>query len=69
MKIPDEEFNYEKITLKFLLAKGVEEKITEVEEISEGASKEYALEKALDKMESEWENLSFNVINWKNRGV
>lgn len=69
MKIADEEFNYEKITLKFLLAKGVEEKLPDVEEISEAASKEYGLEKALDKMESEWENLNFSIINWKNRGV
>ncbi|KAL4429302.1 hypothetical protein ABPG74_002288 [Tetrahymena malaccensis] len=69
LKIPDDEFNYDKISLKYLLAKGIQEKITEVEEISENASKEFALETALDKMEKEWENLSFQVINWKNRGV
>lgn len=69
MKIPDEEFNFEKVTLKYLLAKGIEEKITEVEDISENASKEFALETSLDKMEKEWENLAFTIINWKNRGV
>lgn len=69
MKISDEEFNCEKVTLKQLLAKGIEEKIQEIEEISEAASKEYALENSLDKMEKEWENLNFHVLNWKDRGV
>jgi len=40
-----------------------------MEEVGENASKEYTLETALDKMEREWENLSFTVLNWKNRGV
>lgn len=69
MRIPEEEFTAEKITLKYLLAKGIEDRIAEVEEISEGASKEYALENALDKMEKEWDNLNFSIINWKNRDV
>lgn len=40
-----------------------------VEEISENASKEFSLESALDKMEKEWENLAFVVLEYKNRGV
>lgn len=69
MKVSDDEFSIDRVTLKFLLAKGIEEKINRIEDISESASKEYALEKALEKMEKEWEGLQFCVINWKNRGV
>ncbi|EGR32330.1 hypothetical protein IMG5_087930 [Ichthyophthirius multifiliis] len=65
----EEEFNYEKISLKMLLNKGILEKLPEIEEVSETASKEFALENALDKMEKEWENLNFTVLNWKSRGV
>ncbi len=40
-----------------------------MEEISENATKEYALETALNKMEKEWENLNFAILNWKNRNI
>lgn len=37
--------------------------------MAESASKEYTLENALDRMEKDWENLSFVIINYKNRGI
>jgi dynein heavy chain len=54
-----------------LIARGIREESIkqEIEEVSEGASKEFTLENAIEKMEKEWENLNFVVINWKNRNI
>jgi dynein heavy chain len=70
----DTKFQYKEtgeidITLRELLLRGIEEHVKEMEEISENATKEYALETALNKMEKEWENLSFTILNWKNRNI
>eukprot|EP00899_Mesostigma_viride_P002516 jgi/Mesvir1/12265/Mv00478-RA.2 len=40
-----------------------------IEETSEYASKEYALEKALDKMQSEWAGVKFEYVAWRNTGT
>ena len=67
-KIADN-INYEESTFTQILAQGVQDYLEEIQEISETASKEYKLEAMLDKMEKEWENLKFVIIQWKNRDV
>ena len=62
-------FNYKEGTLRELLRKGVEDFLPRIEEISENASKEFSLDNALSKMEKEWEQLKFSLVNFKNRGV
>lgn len=47
----------------------LDKKITELEEISGVASKEYALEKAMQKMQEEWEDVSFVFIPYRDTGV
>ncbi|KRX05785.1 P-loop containing nucleoside triphosphate hydrolase [Pseudocohnilembus persalinus] len=59
----------EEISLLKLNKAGLDQKINEVEEIAENSQKEFSLESALDKMEKEWENLKFIVVDYKNRGI
>ncbi|XP_065937642.1 dynein axonemal heavy chain 3 isoform X7 [Magallana gigas] len=40
-----------------------------LQEISSQASKEFALEKALEKMKSDWENMHFSFVAYKDTGV
>ena len=39
-----------------------------IEEISEHASREWSIEKALDKMHADWAELSFELAEWKATG-
>ena len=39
-----------------------------LQDVSDVASREYALEKQLDKMQAEWNVLKFEVLNWKDTG-
>jgi hypothetical protein len=39
------------------------------QDISDVASREYALEKQLDKMQAEWNGLKFEVLSWKDTGA
>ena len=43
--------------------------LDELSEISGQASKEFALEKALEKMMSEWEAMNFNFVQYKDTEV
>ena len=39
-----------------------------IEEISEHASREWSIEKALDKMHADWAELMFELAEWKATG-
>ena len=56
-------------TLHKILKMNLEPYIESFETISESASKEFSLEKALQKMKAEWEPLSFTVIPYRQTGV
>lgn len=68
-EVMETNFNYKEGTLKEILNKGVDKFLPQIDEISETASKEFKLENMLDKMEKEWQDLSFSLIKWKNRGI
>eukprot|EP00794_Sanderia_malayensis_P006878 gene6878-7653_t len=55
--------------LSEMLAMGLERYVDELSVISAQASKEFALEKALLKMQSEWEDIMFNFVEYKDTGV
>lgn len=55
----------EELTLTNLLAVGLEEHLRDIQEISERATKEWNLEKALEKMFSEWRSLPFELKQFK----
>lgn len=40
-----------------------------IEEISEQASREWSIEKALDKMHADWQELKFELAEWKATGT
>ena len=40
-----------------------------IEEISEHASREWSIEKALDKMHADWAELTFELAEWKATGM
>ncbi|BFI29560.1 dynein axonemal heavy chain [Marchantia polymorpha subsp. ruderalis] len=52
-----------------LLRLQIDEHIVKLEEISEYASKEFALERSLDTMESDWKPLKFEYSLYKNTGA
>ncbi|XP_064633532.1 dynein axonemal heavy chain 3-like isoform X2 [Lineus longissimus] len=52
-----------------VLQMNLEKYLDDLSEISSQASKEFALEKALTKMKSEWESIIFNFIPYKDTGV
>jgi hypothetical protein len=51
----------EDMTLNSILATNVQERLSEVQEISEYASKEYRLEKVLEKMQGEWKAVQYEL--------
>ena len=40
-----------------------------IEDISEQASREWSIEKALDKMHADWQDLNFELAEWKATGT
>ncbi|CAF0812566.1 unnamed protein product [Didymodactylos carnosus] len=61
---PDEETNLTKIVDMDLISF-----IPQLELISEAASKEYSLEKAMEKMKKDWLNIEFSIIPYRETGT
>ncbi|XP_050560802.1 dynein axonemal heavy chain 3 isoform X6 [Spodoptera frugiperda] len=56
-------------TLADMVEQGVHVYAAQLEEIEQTASKEYALEKALNKMKEEWVGVKFEVVPYRDTGV
>ncbi|XP_067685210.1 dynein axonemal heavy chain 3-like [Haliotis asinina] len=59
----------EQTPLLEVLQMGLEKYLDELMDISSQASKEFALEKALSKMKTEWESVHFNFVAYKDSGI
>ncbi|XP_021267492.1 dynein heavy chain 3, axonemal isoform X1 [Numida meleagris] len=55
----------ETTTLQNMLELGLSKYIDQLELIGAAASKEYSLEKSIEKMKSEWVNMQFNLVNYR----
>ncbi|KAM8971996.1 dynein axonemal heavy chain 3-like [Pelodytes ibericus] len=60
---------HDSTSLLDVLQLGLEKYLDDLNQISSKASKEYALEKALNKMKADWENISFIFIPYKDRNT
>lgn len=56
-------------TLRKVLKMGLEPLMSEFEVVSAGATKEFSLEKAMRKMQSDWEPMCFNTAKYKDTGL
>ena len=56
-------------SLKRLLDYDIAMHISKITDISDSASREWSIEKALDKMISDWQGLSFELGPWKETGA
>jgi dynein heavy chain len=52
-----------------ILALNLKDHIDAIQKIGESAAKEYQIEKALDKMEAEWENMVLQIHPYKETGT
>jgi dynein heavy chain len=59
----------ETTALNTVLGMGLERHLEKLNEISDAASKEYSLERALDKMYGEWAPLEFTAKDWRDTGT
>ena len=50
-------------------AQGLPKYLAQIEEVSEYASKEYSLERTLDKMQADWSGVRFDYMVWRNTGT
>ncbi len=55
-------------SLNRALQLGLPKFISDIEEMSEYASKEYSLEKTLDKMQGDWTGVKFDYVDWRQTG-
>jgi len=60
---------WDPFSVEDLLQKGVASQLEALQTISVNASKEYGLEKALDKMHADWDGLEFKIIEYKDTGT
>ena len=68
--IPNFELKKDEFTsLQRLIDKGVKEHTVRLAEVSDVASREYTMEKALDKMVEDWEGLDLRFKPWKETGT
>lgn len=56
-------------SLKYLLDNDIMESLPRIVEISDKASREWSIEKALGKMLTDWADLEFEVAPWKETGA
>lgn len=54
--------------LKTMLSYKLEPFLEQLEVVSAAASKEYSLEKAMDRMEEEWDSIVFNTTLYRDTG-
>ena len=54
--------------LKTMLSYKLEPFLEKMEIVSAAASKEYSLEKAMDRMEEEWDAIAFNTTLYRDTG-
>ena len=57
------------LTLAWMLEKGIQQHEAFITSLSEQAAKEYGFERTLDKMKSEWKELSFDFSPYKDTGT
>jgi len=60
---------HERTSLQDMVEKNLGCYLQKMEEVSEGASKEYSLEKNLDKQLSEWTEMVFEMSSWRDTGT
>eukprot|EP00795_Rhopilema_esculentum_P009610 gene9610-17369_t len=56
-------------SLSQMLEFGLQKHLDKLEEISGAATKEYSLEKAMEKMKSEWNGMHFELVPYRDTGV
>ncbi|ESO05091.1 hypothetical protein HELRODRAFT_172109 [Helobdella robusta] len=57
------------ITFAKCLDMKLQDHVEAIEKVAEIASKEYSIEKILDKMSSDWENVNFEILSYKQTGT
>lgn len=60
---------WDTFSVEDLLQKGIASQLEALQTISVNASKEFGLEKALDKMHADWEGLEFRIMEYKDTGT
>lgn len=56
-------------SLRRLLENDINEHVQRITEVSDTASREWSIEKALQKMQEDWEGLAFELAPWKETGT